>query len=444
MRAALREACARTGYASEFDASQREYVVADTTPEAESMSFRIQMERRQQIYQQHDPPTREELDIALVEMERMYKGVSADVTDWSTRGNFEAAIGDLDLTSSPGLPYLKEAPTIGQWMGFDLVKGYDPMQVERLWLDVQTVIAGDFDHIFRVFVKDEPHTAKKAADGRWRLIIASSLAVQVVWRMCFRIQNQLLNSMASQIPSKHGIVFCYGGWRDFLADLERKGICYYRDITGWDVNSPGWVFQAIEQLRGRLARGVSHTWKDMVHSLYEDAYASSKMQLSNGTVYEQQFRGFMKSGLYNTITDNSLAMLFMHLVASRRSGLNPGHLYATGDDTLQSTMSDQYISSLERLGCKVKMVEKGKEFMGLSFDEGEPKPIYLRKNMYSIITKPREVVEQCLDAYLRLYAHSPAYVVWEKMAEGLGINIHSREFYLFWYDSPASKFLKWS
>lgn len=357
--------------------------------------------------------------------------------DWQDRSNFDDSLRDLDLTSSPGYPYMKESSTIGKWLGADGLGNFDQAQVERLWFDVQRVMAGQYDHWFRAFIKDEPHKVAKAKQSRWRLIIASSLPVQMVWRMLFRKQNDLLNKMPYEIPSKHGTVFCYGGWRRFVAHMNTHGLDYARDISAWDVNAPGWALKLVGEWRCRWP-GVTSSWIRMQKLLYADAFDNAKIVFSNGRVVQQQFSGFMKSGVFNTIADNSIAMVAMHVLACMRTGTSFGSLAVTGDDVLQSNYNDQYGESLEQLGCRIKEVMAKREFMGTDWSSGKPQPLYFQKHLYNVAMKG-PVLEEVLDAYCRLYCLAPQYEFWEQLASELQVKVRSRSYYEFWYSSPLAR-----
>lgn len=334
---------------------------------------------------------------------------------------------------------MRENPTIGKWLRVTPDGVPDPIQVERLWYDVQQVLAGNYEHIWRAFVKDEPHKVAKAEEGRWRLIIAASLPVQMVWKMCLEEQNELLNR-PYVTPSSHGLAFCYGGWRRFLATCRTRAIKYARDISAWDINAPGWVFDVAKDLRKRLYGMPDSFWCLTMDRLYEDAYADSKIMFSRGVVVRQEFGGFMKSGVFVTISDNSLAMVAMHVLACLRSGQCLGAIMATGDDVIQSHVSDSYIAALESSGCRVKEVLTRLEFMGTDFSTGEPEPMYFRKHIAALPTKG-SVLEETLDAYARLYCHSDRYRFWTAVANRLGVSTRSRSYYRFWYDSPMARAL---
>jgi hypothetical protein len=297
---------------------------------------------------------------------------------------------------------------------------------------------GDFEHIFRAFVKDEPHKKAKAELNRWRLIICCSLAVQMVWRMCFGDLNKSLCDKALCIPSCHGVTLRAGDCKVFRRFIVDRGLRICRDIQGWDVNSPGWVFDVALELRERLTDGATDEWRRIATALYADAYSSAVIRFSNGFVYQQEFSGFMKSGLYSTISDNSFAMTALHIAACHQVGDPFGYFIAVGDDTMQSFISEEYLAALEKLGCRNKEVEYGFKFIGRDFEGSGPVPLYVKKHLFALPTK-REYVPDVLDAYMQEYAHSEYRHIWRAVARKLGIPLRSDNYYRFLYDHPDAR-----
>lgn len=382
----------------------------------------------------YEEPSDHEKEMCLVWMERLYHGIPRAPDDWFSKERFLASLPDLDLTSTPGIPYQREAGTIGSWLKADGLGGFDPVQVERLWYDVRTLYEGNFVHTFRAFVKDEPHKIKKRAEGTWRLIMCASLSVQILWRMALKHQNDWLNSHAIDTPSAHGFRFCYGGWRQFKSVVESKSLRYTRDLTSWDLSSPGWIWRFVRELRERFEG--PDDWHRTLRVLYKDAFCDAVIQFSNGIIVKQTVEGLMKSGLYVTISDNTLGMVAYHFLASLKSGLPLAPCIATGDDVLQASISESYLEELERLGCRVKEFEEKQHFMGTDFTSA-PVPLYLEKHIVGLWTKDESVRAEVLDAYGRLWCHSETWFrFWVAVSEQLGIQLHSRQYYMFWYDSP--------
>ncbi|QTG68215.1 RNA-dependent RNA polymerase [Laem Singh virus] len=375
-------------------------------------------------------------------MEEAYAAVRWDIpSDFLSREHYERTLLRLDLQASPGYPYLREAATIGLWLGVTLEGQFAPDQVERLWQHILLILSGEFDHYYRVFVKDEVHRKKKADEGRWRLILASALPMQVLWHMLFAPMNDLEAEKIFHTPSAFGVSFVYGEWKMFKNYCKVKRLEVAIDKSGWDWNAPGWVFDADLQLRYRLCnqaeRPAGHLWFALARKLYDDAFEHSRCLLPSGQVYVQEFSGFMKSGIVNTISTNSHAQIMLHMLACKRSGEPVTPILACGDDTIQAATSAGYIEELARAGCIVKSVDRKLEFMGFNF-EGAMQPIYTMKHIASFTYKSEELHGEILDSMCRMYAHHPWFDCWKMLAGSLGHNMKSRAWYQFFLDSTAN------
>lgn len=368
-------------------------------------------------------------------MENAYGPLPAAPDDWFTEERFRNELQNLDTTSSPGWPHMRTAPTIGKWLGADGLGAYDEIRVQTLWYETQQVALGAYDSYFRVFIKDEPHKMKKVLASKWRLIIAASLPVQMFWRLLFKHQNDWLNDRPYTTPSAHGLKFCHGGWRRFKAMLSTEGLCWSRDISAWDVNAPGWVMRCVREFRKR--QGGPASWLRAVDVAYDDAFVHPKLVFSNGTVLLQEYEGFQKSGLFNTISDNSLAMIPPHVIASYRAHMPVGKIKATGDDVLQSNVTPLYLEKLQELGLVVKECERAAVFMGTDFTD-RPKPVYIGKHIVNVAST-NATLEDVLDSYKRLYCFSEYYELWERVTHLLGLRTRSRAFCEFWYSSPLAR-----
>lgn len=334
---------------------------------------------------------------------------------------------------------MQQAPTISEW----LFKGGlypDPLQLELLWKDVQSCLRGDYDHIYRAFIKMEPHKRSKADEGRWRLIIQSSMCMQVAWRMAVGHQEDaFLNTMGCH-PSAYGEVWFGGGWKKFLSRCERLKLDFCLDKSAWDWNSPGYVYQDIKELRKRLTINPSDEWESLMDRLYEDAYVSSRV-LVGSNLYQQTTPGLMKSGLLVTISDNSIAQVLLDRYVAVRLKWPYRTIVATGDDTIQRMPQDVplYISTIQSFGCVVKEQIHGVEFMGTDFSAGVPIPLYGGKHLKNIQYVQDEDIDCVLDSYMRNYAHSTVFrKFWRTLAVELGAKILSDRYYLWFHDNPEA------
>nr|QIS87998.1 MAG: RNA-dependent RNA polymerase [Khabarov virus] len=390
---------------------------------------------RAEVSKTYLAPTPNEIEQVTYMVERLYRHAQWELpVDWFSYESMVAAVHRLDMTSSPGIPYMYESPTNGKWLEWD-GSTVSPLKMARLWHDVRNA-EEDPDHMFRVFVKDEPHKNSKARIGRWRLIMACPLHIQILWSMCFRIQNDKENDIFPDTPSAQGLVYPGGGWRNFsfLLDVHRVNTCI--DKTAWDWLAPGWVFDVDLEVRSRLNRRPCDRWQALSTKLYEIAFHRAKLAMPDGRVYLQEIPGVMKTGLVNTIATNSRAQVELHCLACIRRGIDPGLLYATGDDTAQTEVDDDYIEELQRAGCVVKNVTIGKEFMGFNLQR-KITPMYLDKHIVTLAHKA-PVIAEVLESYLRMYCHSEWYSTWAAVAKELGVSHLSQASYQYWMDNPAA------
>lgn len=343
------------------------------------------------------------------------------------------------MQSSPGIPYCLEASTNGDWLKFQYPYA-DSQQAERLWLDVQRVLNGGFEHHFRVFTKDENHAPRKVQEGRWRLIIASALPVQVAWHMIFGSFYEKIVRDPYATPSAYGLVYPGGGWKVFYKYLRARGMNKCIDKSAWDFNAPGWVFWVWLRVQTELLNhSQRNTWLHYATILFKDAFENSLLHFPCGRLYRQKFSGFMKSGLVGTIDLNSAAQVLISDLASIRLNRSPKKIKATGDDTIEDGVCDEpYLLEMAKAGCVVKEVVQGYQFMG--FDVENFVPMYPVKHLANIRMAKEIFRTEILDTYMALYSNVPEmYEKWASLAQDLGLKIPRRRFeHSFWLNDPRA------
>lgn len=348
---------------------------------------------------------------------------------------FKTVLRRLDFSSSPGYPYCKRKQTIGEWLGFDGFQ-FDPVQVDLLWMDVQRAILGESELIMRVFIKQEPHKAAKAVEGRWRLIMAFPLAHQVLWHMLFDYMNDLEITKAAEIPSQQGIVLYGGAWKSHLARWKQQGYDTGLDKSAWDWTYTYWLMQMDLQLRYRTGRGFKMMeWFQLATREYELAFGvGAKFITTDGYELEQLVPGLMKSGSVNTISSNSHAQAMLHALVCIEGGVDPDPYPACcGDDTLQK-MSQALIPLYEKYGVVVKSASEGMEFIGHEFLDSGPQPLYMRKHLNRFLHMKDEYLGDYLDGMSRLYAKTPYFEFWSWLGDVYDVPVPSKQYVNNWYD----------
>jgi hypothetical protein len=159
----------------------------------------------------------------------------------------------------------------------------------------------------RLFVKQEPHSAKKIKEGRLRLISSVSLVDQLVERLMFGPQNQLEIQRWRNIPSKPGMGLSLyeqaeSIWRE-LQTYHDSCPAAEADISGFDWSVQDWELWADLVIRCELGSFGEKLKRAATARFY--CFMNSVFQLSDGTLIEQFLPGLMKSGSYCTSSTNS-------------------------------------------------------------------------------------------------------------------------------------------
>lgn len=357
--------------------------------------------------------------------------------DFMQRTHFDRVVRGLEFTSSPGYPYCTEASSIGQWLGWDGF-GFSPERLDRLWWDVKVFLDGGIEVLYRVFVKSEPHTKAKAAVNRWRLIICPPLFEQVAWSMVFGPGNDREIETVGLTPSMQGMKLCSGEWKNHWRLFRQRTYDGALDKSAWDWTCHRDLIAMDLDLRERLiTSSPDHRvrWRGVAERLYVGAFDHPKLVLSNGTIYQQEYGGIMKSGCVNTISTNSHCQVFAHIISCMREGL-PIHPLpvAVGDDTLGCCANTPTPQTYASLGVVLKEVG-GLQFVGHNWAVAGPVPAYNAKHFFRYAMVKEEFVPDYLDSMVRLYAHSGAFQrVWRGLAERRGVHLPSEAFVRFWYD----------
>lgn len=323
--------------------------------------------------------------------------------DFMSYEHYERVVQDLDWTSSPGYPYLLNAPTNGSF--FQVQNGIPSEEAKhRVWqLLTQRLLDRSCDPI-RLFIKPEPHKVAKIETGRFRLISAVSVVDQIIDSMLFGEMNKNMVRHCLEIPSKFGWSPYVGGWKV----VPQKGLAI--DKSSWDWTMQGWLFQIILELRSRLCLTVGKRhklWQELASWRYEALFGSPEFILSNGLVLQQSQPGVMKSGCVNTIADNSIAQVVLHLRVCLEMGIPAGWIWSMGDDTLQEPLRDEgsYLASLSRY-CIVKESTHLIEFAGHQFRKDSIEPSYFQKHCFNLLHADSDVVADLAVSYALLYHKS--------------------------------------
>lgn len=395
-------------YATLFN-YKAQYQWPDLTYEGEVKSLLVHDQVRYAVLEKLKPPTAEEEAYAVARcLEAYRKAVWKIPDDFLSEKHFRRVVSSLNMKASPGYPYCRKYPTIGNYLGYEEDTGYvDATRLQILWLEVQQRLDGAGAHPIRVFVKYEPHKITKIQEGRLRLISSLSIVDQVIDHMLFDAQNDIEIKVWNRIPSKAGWAPSEGGWSYLYQSLDGPHVSI--DKSAWDWGMPAWVVECDLKVRQQLCLNMNERWQALARKRYVELFHTCELMLSNGMVFSQVYPGLQKSGTVNTIATNSRCQLLLHYVAEKRMNQRLPEPIAIGDDTTQQCFEEAsdlvpYMQILDTLGCKTKEVEDGMQFGGHEISAAGARPNYTAKHYYNLCYADEEVLGDMLDSYQRLYA----------------------------------------
>jgi len=300
--------------------------------------------------------------------------------DFLSFDHFIRELRDVDPNSSPGYPYLLRKANNRQYLGmkndgtFDLDRAYDLYESCLAYINCE--LSAD---PIRLFIKPEPISEKKFTNRAPRLISSVSIRDRMVDAMLFGEMNRTIVDKWPESPIKVGWSPVCGGWK-MMSYLPQHAA----DRSNWDWTVKPWLLEACLAVRTSLCENVNSKWIDLARRRYFDLFNDPWFVTSGGLFLRQLQPGVQKSGCYNTITDNSIMQLLLHVFACYKLGLDRGVLIAVGDDTLQTPQPVEYYDFL-RGHCMLKPVEEISEFCGFRFlPGGVVEPSHHDKHMFSV------------------------------------------------------------
>lgn len=371
--------------------------------------------------------------------EEAYSAARYDLpSDWMSRAHFDRVCLNLDRTSTPGFPYCQERPTIGEWLGWNDFE-YDPVQLDRLWFDLQAFLSGELQSLYRVFVKQEPHKLSKKQQNRWRLIICPPLFEQVAWTMVFGVGNDKEITTVGLTPSMQGMKLSSGHWKQHLALFAQNGLFVGLDKCAWDWTAHKEWIDLDLLLRYRLITSpsdIKDKWRRLASMLYDRAFTNPKLVLSDGRIFQQVEPGIMKSGCVNTISSNSHMQIFLHIFVAMLCCLPILPLpVAVGDDTLSNKRNTAAVEDYKPTGAIIKPLEEGLQFVGHDWGHCGPVPAYKAKHMYRFLEVSERDLPSFFESMVRIYACDSTFQdFWRRLSRHYDVWLPSEEYIKFWYD----------
>lgn len=300
-----------------------------------------------------------------------------DPLDWNRLSdNINAAIDDVNMDASPGVPMMQFGSTNGDVIlkERNLVLRLVKERIERLALISTSAVLDDESveqHLrdglldpCRVFIKNEPHKKAKIREGRFRLIWSLSLLDQIIDRVLF-------SSMAEEEIRKFHRMASKGG-AGLSTDEQQRELYqnikmllgkdfWTNDMKNWDWSFKRWQYEAFwvrcafkmgfrkEEisiwLKVLSRKGLEFNTYDEMEYIFLEIPITIRLMwirlffmarvpivLSDGRLLTHGTAGIMKSGLFITLMANSFNRALLSSFVSDYLEANSDAAIAMGDD----------------------------------------------------------------------------------------------------------------
>lgn len=311
--------------------------------------------------------------------------------------HYTLVLQNLNWKATPGYPLCLTYPTVADVFKWDGIK-YDEARAQEVYLQLMDWIENPTLYPFRVFTKVEPLAPAKAEVGRWRLIFGAPLYLQLLDHLLFDKMNQSLMDNRWNLPTQLGWHPFWGSSEWVLRQFDNP---YSLDKSLFDWTVQWWQLEQVKLFRQELVVAPAY-WHHLVDFSYEYSYKRAQLIMSDGQVYQQEYDGAMKSGLVNTLSDNSLMQCFLQEHSFIECGCE--HHYVTiGDDVLMEKPCEKFFSKLSQY-CILKYVQASTNFAG--FDLKTKIPEYWSKHINKLIWQDEAFLAETLETYTSLYCFS--------------------------------------
>lgn len=333
------------------------------------------------------------------------------------------------LTSNGDLIWTEVAKRFNSWLehGKDIFT-YTPEQLVKF---------GICDTV-KVFIKKEPHSLKKIAEGRLRIISSVSLVDQIMTRLLCKKQNAAEIENWMSCPSSPGMGLNDDGLKVIWDIAKRMSlvnpICE-TDVSGWDWSVQQWELDLDADIRAELMG--ANPLMGFFLKVHAYVVGHSVFTMPDGDMFAQTIPGGQLSGDYNTSSTNSRCRVIA-TIASRIQAKEKGFLdtlgetwpslgiKAMGDDSFEVWFRGLE-DGLSAIGHSIKMcVVRNANLDGLEFcsqkfvGEGIAYPVDPTKTLFRFLShNPAD--QNYLDYKVQLmdyFRHLPSEIksVYERLA----------------------------
>lgn len=367
--------------------------------EAENRSLFVHSKLRADFLTGAVVPDAEVIEDSLDKLLKTFAVAKVKISDnFLDYQSYIKVLENINWKATPGYPLCRTYNTIGDLYKWDGIS-YDPRIAKQVYEQLMHWIAKPMVYPFRVFIKVEPLAPAKAEVGRWRLIFGAPLYLQLLDHLLNDAINASIMEHRYNLPAQIG-------WNPFWGNSEwavRKFTNPYsldKSLFDWTVS--GWLIDAVRQFRHEIVVAPKE-WHTLLDFSYDYSFNRAQFMLSDGQVYEQKTRGLMKSGLVNTLADNTLMQCFLQEIAYSHCNCEARPYIAIGDDVLMEAPCEHFESNLKQY-CKLKYMEPSYNFAGFNLKIKEPE--YWSKHINKLIFQEEKHLAETLETYTMLYCFS--------------------------------------
>lgn len=276
-------------------------------------------------------------------MDQLYPRIKLSERDLDWRSRVRQVMMTIDPDSTPGFPYNKLGGNNGKVfetsydlileLAVDRLKRMERMTLEEFEsMSPEERCLTNLSDVFKVTVKEEPHSESKMRSGRMRLIFMLGVVQQIVQKVVMGKYQKACIENWDIIPSKPGMGFSdehtdtfgqkyFGTGRDgyplmenHIGDDISEEMVANDDISGWDFAQTARKGRFVREFRAGRFKGpiqVVDTYAKMSKMLHHADF-HKLVAFSNGVVISVE--GYIwPSGSYQTSSCNSDTRTFFSI-----------------------------------------------------------------------------------------------------------------------------------
>lgn len=389
---------------------------------AEKLSFRAHLNLASDSLKSFIEPTDEELDklhfLLLEHLSPLRGNYVLQDADSHFNRFFKVAVSELHMSSTPGHCELSKYGSTNK----EIFKvSEDGTMDEQRYQIVRAIVYKRFMEVInsptadpiKLFIKMEPHKTEKIETNRFRLISSVSLIDGLVDRLLYMVFAHKVTANFQNTGILIGYNPTKGGHRFFNQSFSNKRPKLMLDQKAFDWTYKPWMAVVFYNLLLDLNVTPTPWWESAVQNRMHSLFESPEFIFSDGFKIQQPVRGVMKSGMYMTIIQNSIAILSLHYLSLMRSGISYNEpIFVVGDDSILYPPSnvEAYLSAMKTCGVLPKVKEEMiADFAGFQYNGINFKPEYLQKHLFSLMHLSRDpiVAGMTLRSYLIIYTYVP-------------------------------------